>query len=478
MNIFYKITKLLLMVFFPIATMAGNEDGHNIKIVIKGVKPGVNCVLGFYYGNQKLVKDSAKTAADGSITFKGSDKYPGGVYLLIPDGKNYFELIMDENQHFTLETDTTDFINNMKVKGSEENSLFYTYQKFSVVKGKQVMPLQELLKKTKDKDSIKNITDQILKIDSEVKAYQKDFIKKNPQTFVSKLFKIQQDPEIPDAPLLPNGKKDSLFQFRYYKAHFFDNVDFNDERLIRSPVFYPKVKQYMEKLTMQTPDSLNVSADFLVEQSRNSPDMFKWMLYWLTYTYESSKIMGMDAVFVHMVEKYYATNQAYWIDSAQLEKIVHRAYELKPILIGKKAPPITMIDSTGKTINLYDVKGKYTVVVFWDEDCGHCKKEIPKLRDLYNNKLKARGVQVYAIAAEDKVKEWKKFIIENKLDWINVHQPDDYKRAVTKKIYDVISTPYIYLLDENKIIKAKHIDSDQVGELIDLLEKEKNQPKK
>ena len=88
------------------------------------------------------------------------------------------------------------------------------------------------------------------------------------------------------------------------------------------------------------------------------------------------------------------------------------------------------------------------------------------------------GVQVYAIAAEDKVKEWKKFINDNKLNWINVHQPDNYKRAVTKKIYDVMSTPYIYLLDENKIIKAKHIDSDQVLELIEILEKEKKTPKK
>jgi sensor histidine kinase regulating citrate/malate metabolism len=88
------------------------------------------------------------------------------------------------------------------------------------------------------------------------------------------------------------------------------------------------------------------------------------------------------------------------------------------------------------------------------------------------------GVQVYAIASEDKVKEWKKFIVENKLHWINVHQPDDYKRAVTKKIYDIYSTPFIYLLDENKIIRAKHIDVDQLGNLIDILEKEKAEKEK
>lgn len=478
MKTFYKTICILLGLIIPFIGVAGGDDGHEIKIKVKGFAPGTNCILGNYYGDKQYIKDSAKVGPNGELVFKGTDKYPQGVYLLIPDNKRYFDLIMDENQHYTLETDTVDYVLNMKVKGSEENNFFFTYQKFIMTQQKIVEPLRTLLNKTKDKDSIKNITDQILKIDTEVKNYKKEFVKKNPNSFIAKLFTAMEDPEIPESPKLPDGKKDTLFPYRYYKTHFFDNIDFSDDRLLRSPVFHPRVKQYMDKMTVQIPDSLNVSADFLVEKARANPEIFKWMVYWLTLTYESSKIMGMDAVFVHMVEKYYVTNQAYWVDSAQLAKITNRAYSLNPILIGKKAPPITMVDSTGKTINLYDVKGKYTVVVFWDEDCGHCKKEIPKLRELYDTKLKAYGVQVYAIAAEDKVKEWKKFINDNKLNWINVHQPDNYKRAVTKKIYDVISTPYIYLLDENKIIKAKHIDSDQVLELIEILEKEKKSAKK
>ena len=161
------------------------------------------------------------------------------------------------------------------------------------------------------------------------------------------------------------------------------------------------------------------------------------------------------------------------MDSTQEYKIVKRGAELKPLLLGKPAPQIIMPDSTGKYIQLYDVKAKYTIVVFWDHGCGHCKKEIPKLVDLYDKKLKARGVQVYAVETEDKPEDWRKFIRDYKLDWINVQELDDYKRAVTKKIYDIYSTPVIYLLDENKVIRAKRIDSDQIEGLLDALEKEK-----
>jgi hypothetical protein len=83
------------------------------------------------------------------------------------------------------------------------------------------------------------------------------------------------------------------------------------------------------------------------------------------------------------------------------------------------------------------------------------------------------GVEVFAIETEDTPKEWKKFIKDHQLNWINVIEKDDYKRAVTKKIYDIYKTPIIYLLDENKIIKAKQIDSEQLENFIDMLEKEK-----
>ncbi|HEX8516848.1 MAG TPA: redoxin domain-containing protein [Bacteroidia bacterium] len=467
-------------VLFNTACIAGNPEGYNIKVTAKGLKPESMCQLARYYGDKQYIVDSAKVNEKGEVIFKGAEKWPQGIYLFVPPGKNkYFDFVMDEGQHFSVEADTVDFIKSVKIKGSDENRFFYDYQNFMSAKQKQIEPLQTLYKKVKDgnKDSAKIIQDKITVIDTEVKEYKNNFIKSHPASFVAKLFKAMEEPEIPEAPVLANGKKDSTFAYRYYKSHFFDNFDLTDDRLLRSPIFHNKIKQYMDKLTPQMPDSINVSADYLVEKARPNQEVFKYLVYWLTYTYESSKIMGMDAVFVHMVDRYYVTKQAFWVDSTQQYKITKRGAELKPLLIGKRAPMINMADSTGRNISLYDVKSKYTVVVFWDHDCGHCKKEIPKLYDAYSKKLKAKGVQVYAVETEDQPKEWKKFIKANNLNWINVMENDEYKRAVTKKIYDIYSTPVIYLLDENKIIKAKRIESEQLEGLIDMLDKEKEKKK-
>ena len=475
-----KLTHALLLIclLLSVQLFADGPEGHDIKIKVNGFKEGSTCILGNYYGDKQYISDSAKVDANGEMQFKGTNKYPQGIYFILAPNKDHFDIIMDAPQHFSIETDTLDFINKMSAKGSDENASLIAYQKFIYKQQKLIEPLRELIKTTKDKDSIKRLTENMTTIDQAVKEYKDNFIKDHSTSFVAKLLKATEEIEVPDAPILPNGKKDSLFQFRYYKTHFFDNIDFTDERMLRTPVFHPKIQQYLDNMTSPFPDSISVSADYLIEKARNNQEIFKYMVYWLTYHYESSKIMGQDAIFVHLVKKYYITHQAYWVDSAQLEKINQRALTLEPILIGKKAPPISMLDSINRPVSLYDIKAPYTVLIFWDADCGHCQKEVPKLKELYEHKLKAMGIGVFAVATEEKPAAWKKFILEHKLNWTNVHQPDDYKRAVIKHIYDIQSTPFIYLLDENKTIKAKHFDVEQLGPLLDALEKEKKAKRK
>jgi len=469
--------KSLLVISILTSSIAFAGDpaskGCNIKITSKGLKEGSMCLLACYYGDKNYIKDSAKANAKGEVIFTSTEKYDQGIYLFVPPNKKYFDFVMDAEQNFSLETDTVDYIKNMKVKGSDENKYFYEYNVFMGQKQKQIEPLRDQYKRVKDnKDSAKIVADKIAVIDKEVVDYKNNFIKNHPTTFVSKIFRAMEEPIVPEAPILSNGRKDSTFAYRYYKSHFFDNIDFSDDRLLRTPIFHNKIKQYLDKLTPQTPDSINVSTDLVIEKGRANEEVFKYLVNWITYTYESSKIMGMDAVFVHLVNRYHSKKQTPWIDSTQLYKVINRAYILEPLLIGKKAPAIVMQDTLGKQIALYDVKARYTILLFWDQGCGHCKKEMPKMVELYK-KLKSQGVQVYAVETEDNVKEWKKFIKEQKLEFINIYQPDQYKRAVTKKIYDIYSTPVIYLLDENKIIKAKRIDAEQLGNLIELFEKER-----
>ena len=475
---------LLLGCFLLTHHFSSFGQSYSIKGKIKGWKDTV-CYFGNHYGDKKYVKDTARIDKNGNVVFEGKEKLPGGIYLIVYPNKIYTEIVIDNEQNFSIEIDTAKLVESIKFKGSQDNANFYKFQNFIAKQYKDAEPIKKSLARIKadstksedaKKDSIKILQKKLGEVDKSVETYQQDFIKANPSSFISTIFNAQKEPVVPETPLLPNGKKDSTFPYRYFKDHYWDNISVTDDRLLRTPIFHNKLKFYFDKMVMQHPDSIIREADIITEKASSNKEMFKYITYYITTTYETSNIMGMDAVFVHQVEKYYMTWKAFWVDSTANQKIIHRGATLKPLLLGKQAPPMIMQDTLDKNISLYEVKSKYTVLVFWDPDCGHCQKVMPKLQEVYDSKLKAKGVTVYSVDIEDVEGKWKKFLRDKKLNFINVH--DKYKQYYLRQMYDIYSTPVIYLLDSEKRIRAKRIEAEQLDGFIDHLEKMKEKEKK
>jgi peroxiredoxin len=442
-----------------------DKEAYNIKIKINNIS-NTECYMGYHFAEKQYVSDTLKVDAKGNMIYTGTKPLDGGIYLVVTPNKKYFEVIIAGETEFSLETDTLDFVKHMKVKGSKENEWFYAYLNYMANKSKELEPLNKRYEALKsNKDSVELLRSKMSKIDKEIKDYKVNFMKENPASFLAKIFRTSQDPEVPEAPKLPNGKKDSTFAYKYFKSHFFDGVDFSDARLLRTPLIYNKYKQYLEKLTYQIPDSIAEACIYIIEKAKANKEVFKYTVVYTTSTYESSKIMGMDAVFVRLVEEYYNTGQAYWADSTLMFKISDRARVLKPLLLGKKAPNLLLYDDKNQLQQLWGVKAKYTVLCFWDPDCSHCKKTVPQLADIYHKSLKAKGFEVFGVCTETEGAKWHKFIEDNKLDWINV--ADLELHNTFRSIYDISSTPVIYILNEKKEIIAKKLGVEQIEEFTD-----------
>jgi len=112
------------------------------------------------------------------------------------------------------------------------------------------------------------------------------------------------------------------------------------------------------------------------------------------------------------------------------------------------------------------VKSKFTVVYFFEPGCSHCQLETPKLYDLYN-KTRNNGVQVYAIYTQYKKDEWTKYLTEKGYDWLNVW--DSNNNSNFRTLYDITSTPTIYLLDKDKKIIAKRISVETLEKILSEL---------
>ena len=458
-----------ILFFFATISAVYAGSGYDLKITIKGIK-NQSCQLAYYFGDKQYIKDSTMADANGRLEFKGPELLPGGIYLIVTPAKKYFEILLDKEQNFSIETDTSDFIANMKVKSSKDNELFYDYLKWISVKGKLMDGFRKDYEAAKgDEAKQKEIRERQQAVDKEVKDYKTRFIAEHPDMMLSKIFKASWEPEVPEIPTLANGRKDSTFAYRYFKGHFFDQLDMKDDRLIRTPVFAGKIKQYLEKLTPQVPDSINAAAKLILDQTDENSEIFKYLVYYITNTYEKSDIMGMDAVFVYMARNYYLNGKAYWVEETQKEKIKDRVEALEPCLLGKQGTNITLIKDDFHPVSLYDLKHKYTIVYFWDPSCGHCQKVTPKLKEFYETKAKDFDLEIMAVYIEADTTEWFKYIREKDLKWINA--ADLLGKSNFRKYYDIYSTPVIYLMDRNKKLIAKRIDVENLEDFLKNHEK-------
>jgi thiol-disulfide isomerase/thioredoxin len=468
-----------------------NAQGYEIKVKIPSLKEK-KVVLGHHFLDKLYPDDTITLDKKGLGAFHGKKALPGGMYIIFLPSTLYFDVIVDKQEKFTISSDSSNFIYTAKFEGSPENSLFYEYLRLIGEKRDSLERLKPLKDSARSEVEKVRISKRMEYLDKEVKDYQENLIRNNPETLLASIIKSFQEVQVPDFPKDASGKVlDSTFQYKYYKSHYFDNFDITDPRLIRIPVGYDKkILNYLDKMTAQFPDSLNKEIDMLIKKSRSSEELFRTSLVTIFNHYISSNIMGMDGVWTYVAEKYYIP-EATWSDTAYISKLKKTVEKTKPLLLGKVAPDINLfqmpdnhfisaVEDTalrnafipGEQFTLHSVKAKFTVLVFWEAGCGHCKKAIPELFTDYK-KLKDKGVQVVAVSILSYLekKKWVEFVNEHGLyGWVNAWNPFEIKY---KELYDVSSTPALFLLDEDKKIIAKKIGPEQLEDVINFELKKK-----
>jgi thiol-disulfide isomerase/thioredoxin len=252
-------------------------------------------------------------------------------------------------------------------------------------------------------------------------------------------------------------------RYNYYRSHFFDNLDLKHPAVIRTPFLHPKIDQYITKLTSQEPDSIILAVDYLLKRLEHDPEAYRYYLADFLNKYAQMKIVGQDAIYVHMVDTYYRKGKAPWLKEENLKKMEENANDLRPILINKIIPDITTYKQDGSAINLHSVQAQYTVVIFWAPDCGHCKQIMPSVVKFEENN-RDKGLKIFAVCTKggDKTTTCWPAIEEKKMqNFINT--ADEYGRF--NQQIRIKTTPKIFILDSKKKIIMKDISGEDLEKI-------------
>lgn len=470
----YDMKKVLPLLFLSVYVHAVQAQGYSISLK-SNYRSGI-AYLTYYMGTDYLLQDSAAVSNTGIAVFKGTKKLPPGVYSVVFPGKRLTaDFLVDKEQAISISADTN-HLEQIQITGSPANLAFRDYRKFADTKGKQLQEQKNAYTNARTRaDSLKHET-AYKKYSKELIDYRLAIISSAPNSMMATLFNAMKDPPYPSKIAVTHA--DSLANYNYFKNHYWDGISFMDDRIIRTPFFLPKLQTYYRQVLSQSSDSIIADVDYKLLLARSNPEMYKFLLNWLTDEYISPKYMGQDAIFVHLFEKYHSKGLSAWLNEKQHEAITRRAYMVMSNLIGEKAADLEFTDTSGKQASLYNNEADYTVVVFWDPTCGHCKVEIPRLDSFYRASWQKKNVKMYAVLTEkEKQKDaWLRFIRANNIsDWKHVYQADAAAEKESKgqkpsfrQLYDITSTPALYLLDKDKRIIAKKLTPEQMNDLLNV----------
>ena len=470
--------KYIVFLIAALATTTSFSQGYQVTLKATGYTNGI-AFLTYYMGSNFNIADSAAIANDGTAVFKGIGKLPPGIYAIFFPGKTLrTEFLVGPEQFISVTADSSDLLNKTVVTGSKENILYDQYQKVAATKGRLIQQERmAFMSATTLQDSLlheKKFTTH----NNELNEYREGIIKNQPNSMMAALLNAMKEPVYPS--VIPITKQDSINNYNAYKKHYWDGISFMDDRIVRTPFFLKKIERYYREVIAPDPDTIIKDIDYKLLLARTAPEMYKFLLNWLTDEFINPKYMGQDAVFVHLFNKYHSKGLTGWLNEKQQEAISRRAYMLMANLIGEKAADLEMLGKDDKPTSLHSLKADYTIVCFWDPNCGHCKEEVPRLDSIYRASWKNHNVKIFAVLTpenKESVKpEWLKFIAEKNIgDWTHVYitkemEEADYaaQRPSFRQLYDITSTPIIYLLDKDKRIIGKKLTLLQLHELLEV----------
>lgn len=250
-------------------------------------------------------------------------------------------------------------------------------------------------------------------------------------------------------------------------------IGVEDERVFNSIQFKTNVSdsnnlklvdQYLSYYTHYT--AIYNAVDNLISEASNNKQAYKDMTNYLYAKYLNSKFACYDAVPIYIAKKYICDEDApygggYWVGEKNKMDIFDYCIKNTPNLCGQVLPNYSfklLPQTNSNYLKLNSVKKKYTILMFWKNECDFCEKQIQFLSTNYA-KFQELGVEIIGISIDENAKDkCEQLIVSHNMNWINTV---DIGQTLTKQL-NVLSVPNLFLLDADKRIIYKKLTAEQI----------------
>lgn len=379
----------------------------------------------------------------GTLAFKTKQPQTGLVNLTIK-GKAYlsYDFVLSPTENPTLICDMEYvYAQNTKILNSPENECLNRWFDNAAQYKQQIGLNQELSKLYKTEEPF------LKKLETEKQRVEKllqrlaDTINQS-TLFAGKYmqFKLAQEEKL--------AKVWESNEMKTIAKNFFTQIDF--DALHGSSMWFGIINSCMEVYTKESLYFGTFGADVVSNLKRiKNQQVYEDLIdATISVTEKFSWTKDQDAIVAFIIKDNRIKNP-----TGKLEKII-QSYQLA---IGKKSPDLTLTNTVGNSTTTTVIKtnalnSKYTLLLFYQSDCGHCETAIASLKTNYKD-LVAKGIKIISIAGDLDPAAFTK--TATSFPWAAKYRDVEGMNGVNFKNYGVIGTPTMYILDSKGMIVSK-----------------------
>lgn len=267
--------------------------------------------------------------------------------------------------------------------------------------------------------------------------------------------------KLPVIPASANGNGDRLVYLTSYYWRMMNVVDKKGN--LNKETVEQNLVNYIGLLSALPADQGSQGIDLLMDQAVNNPLLFRHFIsLFEKYLYEADSPLKNEELYIAVLE--------YVVKSPKIDAVIKSRpeYQLKMLYknrLGHVAEDFVYLKTDGMKGNLFSLKSRFTLVLFYDPDCDYCKAAISQLKHskLLNDMQNDKELQIMAVYTESNSKLWLNYVPSMPENWLNV---SDQQQIKLHKKYDLKALPSLYLLDNKKQVLLKDATAEDVEDYL------------
>jgi len=447
---------LLLFLLFPALVHAQ----YQIKIKAINTVDSIAYFRGTVFDDKNFIPKDTIKLYKGNYTIAAKKPIIGGIYFLyFPKFKQKVFFSLENMDSIKVELRGTDYIDSIKFS-NKPNQQFNEYQKLE----KKLANYDSMYAADLAKGKKFNLAQKAAFFQpktSQLISYRTSLLKNLKQ--VNALFLHLNTLNILDSSV-PSRKNYNG------RNELIKRIDFKNPKLLFTPNIKNVLNEYYSYYPLQA-DSLNKGLDTVMNKVDGKSNMSMYITDYFIKLLHNREIVNNTEAYTYYLEKY-ILNQKYKIsDIKQLDQLKTELANLKSLQLQDTCVNMILKDTAGQMQNLQEFasQNKFTLIVFYDPTCEHCKVELPKMDSTINLLVNIYNIKVgrYAVCNEPNLPSsiWKDFIVKYNLskNYINVNLGNNMD---LRKSYDAFTNPIFYLINNKGILLGKKLSPQTVRNLI------------